>query len=106
MVHASPLALASELCDDRAARGEKEHRDDIRAKSASEMIPVVIGFGIIAVLTGALTILLPLVRESQGRSRRRRRRSKRSKGQKTAHTPRYGLDVVAPNADEGSQAEN
>jgi hypothetical protein len=65
------------------------------------MIPVVVGFGIIALLTGVATIALPIIRESQGRSRRRRRRSK---GRKTTRAPHQQLDIVDAPSDEQREA--
>lgn len=61
------------------------------------MIPVLIGFTALVALLGSAAVLMPLIRDSQGRSRRRRRRSK---GRKRTHAPRERLQIFDPADDE------
>ena len=95
-----PLASAGKICDDGSAQ-RRGPPDDSCAKPAiatgltafrqrPAMIPAIITFAIIAVLTSAVGLILPIVRDNLGRSRRRRR----SKGRKRTHAPRARLDIV------------
>lgn len=56
------------------------------------MIPVVIGFGAIAVVASGATLLLPVIRNAVARSQKRRR----SKNRKNRpRTPRQRIDLSA-----------
>ncbi|WCM27261.1 hypothetical protein NDN01_25310 [Sphingomonas sp. QA11] len=56
------------------------------------MIPVVIGFGAIAVIAGSATILLPLIKAAVTHSQKRRRSKNR---RKRSHGPRQRIDLIA-----------
>ncbi|CUS46078.1 hypothetical protein MGWOODY_Smn1770 [hydrothermal vent metagenome] len=60
------------------------------------MIPVVIGFGAIAVIAGGATILLPLIKAAVTHSQKRRRSRNRKK---RSHTPRQRIDLTATKED-------
>lgn len=60
------------------------------------MIPVVVGFGVIAVVAGSATILLPLIKAGVVHAQKRRRSKNRKK---RSHTPRQRIDLSATKED-------
>ena len=76
-------------------------RPDITLACRVAVIPVVIGFGVIAVVAGGATLLLPAIKEAVVRSQKRRRSKNRKKRPRTPHQ-RIDLSAPLPGKAEGT----